>query len=246
MGIGGPPHPPPPPPAQNAETVWPGCALRKLLPTLGLRALAAQFLERNVDIGVRVQCAPDHRPVKGIIFNLLQETVTREFGDDTWDKLLEAAGTEGVYTTLGNYPDEELIRLVGAASAELKLPPDQIVRWFGTQALPLLAGKYPAFFARHQSTRSFLLTLNGIIHPEVRKLYPGAATPDFDFDTTSPDVLVMLYRSKRKLCALAEGLIEGAAGQFGETVAMHHPQCMHRGDPHCRLELSFAKKQAVP
>jgi hypothetical protein len=101
-------------------------------------------------------------------------------------------------------------------------------------------------FQRHQSTRPFILTLNGIIHPEVRKLYPGADTPDFEFDATSPEVLVMIYRSKRKLCALAEGLIEGAANHYGQTVRIDHQQCMHRGDAHCRLDLSFAEKTASP
>lgn len=182
--------------------------------------------------------------MKGIIFNLLQETVSQEFGEDTWDQLLSAADLDGAYTTLGNYPDEDLFKLVGAASAALKLPPEAIVRWFGVKALPILAKKYPAFFDRHQSTRPFILTLNGIIHPEVKKLYPGADTPDFDFDTSSPETLVMIYRSKRKLCHLAEGLIEGAAGQFNEVASIQHPECMHRGDTCCRLELSFSRKPA--
>ena len=184
--------------------------------------------------------------MKGIIFILLEEVVTQEFGANTWDQLLEAAQVDGTFTSLGNYPDADLFKLVGAASAALKQPPDAIVRWFGVKALPLLANKYPAFFERHQSTRSFILTLNGIIHPEVRKLYPGADTPDFDFDTSSPEVLVMIYRSKRKLCALVEGFVEGAAGRFDETVSIQHPHCMHRGDGNCRLELSFAKKQTSP
>ena len=87
------------------------------------------------------------------------------------------------------------------------------------------------------------MTINSIIHPEVRKLYPGADTPDFDFDTSSDEVLIMNYRSKRKLCALAEGFVEGAATHFGETVTIQHPLCLHRGDACCRLELSFKKKQ---
>ena len=182
--------------------------------------------------------------VKGIIFNLLEEVVTQEFGEDTWDQLLEAAQVDGTFTSLGNYPDADLFKLVGAASAALKQPPDAIVRWFGVKALPLLAKKYPAFFDKHPSTRSFILTLNGIIHPEVRKLYPGADTPDFEFDTSSPEVLVMIYRSKRKLCSLVEGFAEGAADHFDEAVRIQHPQCMHRGDENCRLELSFAKKQS--
>jgi hypothetical protein len=184
--------------------------------------------------------------MKGIIFNLLEEVVTQEFGEATWDQLLEAAQVDGTFTSLGNYPDADLFKLVGAASAALKQPPDAVVRWFGVKALPLLAKKYPGFFDKHRTTRPFILTLNGIIHPEVRKLYPGADTPDFDFDTSSPDLLVMIYRSKRKLCALVEGFVEGAAGHFGETVGMQHPQCMHRGDEHCRLEFSFAKKQPAP
>ena len=79
--------------------------------------------------------------------------------------------------------------LVGAASQALALPADDVVRWFGRNALPLLAERYPAFFAPHDDVRSFVLTLNEIIHPEVRKLYPGADTPDFAFDASDPDRL---------------------------------------------------------
>jgi hypothetical protein len=181
--------------------------------------------------------------MKGIIFNLLEEVITQEFGEDTWDQLPDTAQVDGAFTSLGTYPDADLFKLVAAASGRLNQPPQAIVRWFGTKAIPLLAGKYPAFFEKHQSTRPFLLTLNGIIHPEVLKLYPGADTPDFDFDTSSPEVLVMDYYSKRKLCSLAEGLVDGAAAHFGETVTIRHPLCMHRGDARCRLELSFDKKQ---
>jgi Haem-NO-binding len=180
--------------------------------------------------------------MKGIIFNLLEEVVTEQFGEKTWDQLLDQAQVEGSFTSLGNYPDEDLFKLVAAASAALKQTPDAVVRWFGVRALPLLARKYPAFFDRHQSTRPFILTLNGIIHPEVRKLYPGADTPEFDFDTSSSEVLVMNYRSKRKLCSLVEGFTEGAATHYNETVSIQHPLCMHRGDECCRLEFSFARK----
>lgn len=182
--------------------------------------------------------------MKGIIFQLLEEVVTQHLGPDTWDQLLQAAELDGVFTSLGSYPDEHLFKLVGAASAALNKPPADIVRWFGAKAMPLLARKYPAFFERHGSTRPFILTLNNIIHPEVRKLYPGADVPDFEFDVSSPDMLVMHYQSKRKLCALAEGLVEGAAEQFGESVTILHPECMHRGGARCRLELSFQPKAA--
>src|SRR5439155_7944494 len=83
--------------------------------------------------------------MKGIIFNLLEEVVTQQFGQDTWDKLLDTAGVDGAFTSLGNYPDEHLFKLVAAASADLDRPPNEIVRWFGTKAIPLLAREICAY-----------------------------------------------------------------------------------------------------
>jgi hypothetical protein len=179
--------------------------------------------------------------MKGIVFNLLEEIVSRDYGEDVWDALLEAAGLEGAYTSLGSYSDDDLMRLVGAGSSALNTPPDEIVRWFGRSALPLFADRYPQFFEPHASTRSFILTLNQVIHPEVRKLYPGADVPVFDFDTSSDEVLAMGYSSPRKMCAFAEGLIEGAASHYGEEAQIKQPKCMVRGDKKCVLEISFSR-----
>ncbi len=182
--------------------------------------------------------------MKGIIFNLLEEVVRRDYGEETWERLLEAAQLDGSYSALGNYPDEHILKLVTAASAALNTPADAIVRWFGRNALPLLAERYPEFFAPHRSTRTFLLTLNDIIHTEVRKLYPGADVPVFDYDTSSREVLQMGYRSPRKLCALAEGFIEAAAAHYGEEVTLEQTTCMMRGDERCLFRMSFKKSGA--
>src|SRR5919197_1983908 len=179
--------------------------------------------------------------MKGIVFNLLEEVVSRDHGEDVWDALLEATGLDGAYTSLGSYSDDDLMKLVAAASSALDTPPDEIVRWLGRSALPLFAERYPQFFEPHQSTRSFMLTLNQVIHPEVRKLYPGADVPVFDFDASSDEVLVMGYASSRKLCAFAEGLIEGAASHYGERALIEQPRCMVRGDEKCVLEISFSR-----
>jgi hypothetical protein len=177
--------------------------------------------------------------VKGIVFTLLERAVAQDYGDDAWDDLLDGAGLVGAYTSLGDYPDDDLRRLVEQASRTLGLPPQDIIRWFGRSALPALATSYPGFFQDHPNTRSFLRTLNEIIHPEVRKLYPGADLPWFDFQETPEGDLMMGYVSHRKLCAFAEGLIEGAAAHFGESVSIAQPTCMLRDDPACALVLQF-------
>lgn len=179
--------------------------------------------------------------MKGVVFNLLEEVVVRDHGEDVWDDLLEATRLDGAYTSLGSYDDSELLRLVASASAALDAPVDDLIRWFGRNALALLADRYPHLFSPHAATRPFLLTLNDIIHPEVRKLYPGAIVPVFDFDSSSEEVLVMGYASPRPLCAFAEGLIDGAADHYGERVEIEQPRCMRRGDEKCVLTISFQR-----
>ncbi len=178
--------------------------------------------------------------MKGVIFNLAEQVVTDAYGADTWDALLDDARLDGVFTTLGSYPDEQLVALVSAASARLGAPPTDVVRVIGEGALPILAERYPAFFAPHTSTRPFLLTLNDIIHPEVLKLYPGADVPEFGFQQQGEDVLLLEYRSRRQLCSLAEGFIAGAASHYGQSVVIDQPSCMLQGADFCMLHCTFS------
>lgn len=177
--------------------------------------------------------------MKGVVFGLLEEVVVRSHGEDVWDDLLDAAGLAGAYTSVGSYPDEELQKLVLAASSALATSPANVLRWFGREAMPILADRYGNFFSAQNSTRSFIKSVNTIIHPEVRKIYPGADVPVFDFSDTADGALLLGYKSARKLCALAEGFIEGAAAHYGESLGIEHLKCMHDGDPKCLLRITF-------
>ena len=56
--------------------------------------------------------------MKGIVFNLLEQVVVQHHGDAVWEKLLDTAELSGSYTSLGSYPDSEILGLVTAASWE--------------------------------------------------------------------------------------------------------------------------------
>lgn len=180
--------------------------------------------------------------MKGIVFNLLEDAVTDAHGEDAWDAVLERTELSGDYTALGNYADGELTAMVGAISERTGAAAEDVVRGFGRAALPGLASRYPEFFAGHSGTRSFLLTLDEVIHREVRKLYPGAQPPGFTFEEPSDGVLVMHYHSARRLCAFAEGMVEAAAAHFGESVTITRPACALRGDAHCTLVVGFGAR----
>lgn len=177
--------------------------------------------------------------MKGVIFNLLEETVTSRWGEGTWEELLDSCGLDGVFTSLGSYPDEQFVALVEAAAKQTGEGAFDLLRWFGRAAMPHLAESYPEFFSRHEDLGTFLLTLNDIIHTEVRKLYPEAQVPVFSFDAPEEGHLRIEYRSARKMCALAEGFIEGAADHFYQAVTIEQPECMLRGDDRCLLDTTY-------
>ena len=184
--------------------------------------------------------------MKGIIFNLLEEVVSNHVSDDAWDDILLSAGAEGAYTSLGNYPDEEFAGLLGALAKKSGKTDRDVLKWFGHLSMPYLAQRYPEFFATHLGLRSFLLSLNDVIHAEVRKLYPGAEVPVFEFETpagaTAHDTLIIHYRSKRRLCQLAEGFIAGAADHFKEPVNVAQSSCMLDGAAECAIVCRFENR----
>ena len=174
--------------------------------------------------------------MKGIVFNLLEDAVTDEHGPDAWDDAVDASGVEGAYSAIGSYPDEQFVRLLGALPVDPAARPDDSTStrlvWFGRRAMPFLAERYAVFFEPHRSISTFLPTLNVVIHPEVRKLYPGADVPVFDVSHRG-EVVVLGYRSHRGLCALARGFVLGAGDVFGEPVEVHEERCALAGAESC-------------
>jgi predicted hydrocarbon binding protein len=188
----------------------------------------------------------DHSPsnslgVTGIIFNLLEEAVTRRFGAGAWSEMLATVDVGG-YLPFDKYPDDEFFRLLGALPVAAEMNVEERLRWFGRAAVPLLAERYPLIFAPHSSAESFLLTLNAILHPGGTMPADVESGPlDLEvLEVEPPGGLVLGYRSARRLCALAEGFVTGTADYYGEHVQIHQPRCMHRGEERCALVCTFA------
>ena len=180
--------------------------------------------------------------MKGMVFTMLSELVEERFGIEAWDDLIDATApaSDGVYVATDSYPDRELLNYVAAMSDKLGVPANDLVFAFGEFMLGRFAQIHPEFFDGHDA-KSFLKTVHDVIHVEVKKLHPDAVLPNFDYEDVAPDRLVMRYRSPRRLCALAEGLIAGTARHFGARIDAKHEVCMHDGADHCLLNLDFAE-----
>lgn len=178
----------------------------------------------------------------GLIFNTLESVVVEEFGEDTWDDILEQANSDGVYHGLGSYQDEEITRLVVASAKLLNKEPSEILRWFGQQAAHKFHQKMPDMFTQFDSFFSYILSLNDIIHPHVKELYPNSQVPYFKTISHSDDELIVEYVSARQMCHLAEGLIVGSAEIFQTKVIVEQPKCVHHGAVHCHLRITINRE----
>ena len=55
------------------------------------------------------------------------------------------------------------------------------------------------------------------------------------------ETLKLSYISHRKLCSFAEGLLEGAASHYEETVQIEQRECSKKGADRCVLVCRFEK-----
>jgi hypothetical protein len=177
--------------------------------------------------------------MKGIAFTLFNELVESSFGLSTWDKMLRATGDDGVFTAAGNYSDGGMTKLIEALSKSTGVAADALVRTFGEFMFGGFVRTYPSHFEKEQTAKEFLKSVDSIIHVEVKKLFPRAVLPKFDCEDLCEKQLVMIYRSERKMCVLAEGLFNGAAKHFKTSIQHSQSKCLLNGDDHCRFELTF-------
>ncbi len=156
--------------------------------------------------------------MKGTVFVELLNMAEEAFGEDVVDDVLDKADLEngGAFTTVGNYPCSELIKIVEAFSEHSGLSPEVLQRKFGHWMMEHFGAHYPKFFENKKNSFEMLEAVDGEIHVEVRKLYPDAELPRFDTVRTSDNEMTMSYSSPRPLVGFCHGLIEACVERFDE------------------------------
>lgn len=178
--------------------------------------------------------------MKGVIFNILEEMVIEQAGIEAWNTILiQKPQCSGIYTAAASYEDAELFTLVNAVCEAINKPQEYVVEAFGQFLFSQLAKRYSVFCEQSTNLKHFLKQVDSVIHVEVAKLYADSKLPKFDYDEPDDETLVMYYRSERKLCLLAEGLIRGAASHYNQQITIEHPVCIHKGSDHCKLIIRF-------
>lgn len=179
-------------------------------------------------------------PVKGLLFDVVREVVAELLGEDEWDRAVESAGFEGSYTSLGNYPDDEMYALVVLLAESAGLSVDETLRTVGIHGWRYLEQRQPELVAGVDDIGTLLHSLNHVVHTEVRKLYPDSLVPLFGITDDGPGHWLVTYESERRMCRLAEGLLLGFAESRGITTAITHVSCINHGDDSCVLDVTVS------
>ncbi|MCP3664664.1 MAG: hypothetical protein GY696_19600 [Gammaproteobacteria bacterium] len=160
--------------------------------------------------------------MKGIVFTEFLDFVAEQFSLEMLDDIIQASDlpSEGAYTAVGTYDYQEMIQLVSALSRISGLPVADLVASFGQHLFGVFVNKYPGYIEGIDSTFSFLLAVEKTIHVEVLKLYPDAELPRFQYEFPEPDTMLMIYKSRRALGDLAEGLMRGCIEHFGDSITI--------------------------
>lgn len=160
--------------------------------------------------------------MKGLVFVELLSMAEKALGEEMVDEVLDACAlsTDGAYSSVGNYPCSELVKLVGAFSDASGLPGDELQRLFGHWMMDRFRDSYPQFFENRADALEMLEAIEDEVHVEVRKLYPDAELPSFRTERLADGALRLVYASPRPLVAFCHGLIEACLTHFEQEAAI--------------------------
>lgn len=176
--------------------------------------------------------------MQGIIFDELEKFVQSQLGEPGLTRIRTLTGRAGGYEIGASYPDDELKSIVADLVTATGRPPQELIEAFGVALVPGLLGVYGFLVNPRWSFVSFLLNAEGVIHRGVKLNTPSAQPPALQCDRIGPDSVRITYRSQRRLCPLAKGIVRGAATHYGVEVMISEDRCMLRGDSECLITVS--------
>jgi heme-NO-binding protein len=175
--------------------------------------------------------------VHGLIFASFRDYLHTEHGAGVAQ---EVTAGEPQYTLSEAYPDEQFLVLLDRARERTGLDLETLLFEFGVfTAATTFARLYSVLFRMSPTARDFLLTVETPIHDTVRVTMPDAQPPQLAVKDLGAGGVEILYASPRRICAMLRGLVEGTGRIYGETLDVAEPECMHRGDPACRVVVHF-------
>ena len=155
--------------------------------------------------------------MKGIIFTELVRFMEKVQSPEFADQVLTGAAlpNEGAFTSIGNYPSDYALAMVGQASEQSGIDAAELCRLFGKYLYGRFTVLYPHIMESYKTAEALLTHVGSHIHAEVCVLYPDAKPPQVTAEVEN-GATVVRYESHRPMAAIAHGLVEGCMGHYDD------------------------------
>ncbi|WP_173205653.1 heme NO-binding domain-containing protein [Sphingopyxis sp. BSNA05] len=155
--------------------------------------------------------------MKGIIFTELVRFMEKVQSPEFADQVISGAAlpNDGAFTSIGNYPSEYALAMVGQASEQSGIEATELCRLFGKYLYDRFNILYPHIMESYNSAESLLTHVGSHIHTEVCVLYPDARPPQVTADVQDGQTVIH-YHSHRPMAAIAHGLVQGCMDHYGD------------------------------
>jgi hypothetical protein len=161
----------------------------------------------------------------GLVNEGIRELVVSLAGAEMWASMCEEVGVEPEgFEPLCPYHDSLTYNLVSLAASKLNMSVDTLLKAYGTYWVTYTAeqgyGEIMNLFG--SDFRTCLTNLNRM-HAHMGAMMPALHPPRFNVEASSAGELIVHYFSHRPgLAPMVEGLLEGLAEKFGETISIRH------------------------
>ena len=155
--------------------------------------------------------------MKGIILSEFVEYIEQQLGEATAQNIIDKSDvkSEGAYSRVGMYDYEELIALLNQAVIETQTEANVLLEGFSNHLFVVFKRDYSVFFEGVASAAEMLSQIDNHIHVEVKKLYPDAELPVFDY-VREGTKMTLNYSSPRPLASVARSLLGACLKYFGD------------------------------
>jgi hypothetical protein len=169
----------------------------------------------------------------GLVNEGIRELVISLAGPKMWESMCEEAGVEPEgFEPLCPYHDSLTYKLVELASDKLAIPIDTLLRKYGRFWVTYTAeqgyGEIMNLFGT--DFRTCLTNLNRT-HAHMGAMMPALQPPRFNVEVSNDSEMIVHYFSHRPgLAPMVEGLLDGLAEKFGDTISIRHIPKGERSD----------------
>lgn len=176
--------------------------------------------------------------IKGTIVATWLETAKKLWNEDTVITVMKEVGWQHdrIFLPLEDIEDKKVNQMIELLSQKMGKTVRDIWQAIGKDNVETFARVYPAFF-KNKNLYSFLSSMYDV-HVEVIKRIPGAKPPLLVMTPISEYEAVFSYQSKRAMFDYFQGMMQGAATHYKETMQV---EMLEKSADTIKLKIKFSQ-----